>query len=423
VRLAPALRAALLAAVLLCSGGAIGSGSPAAAQSPSPGPTASPDSAAGTATPTATPTLAPGAAAAIPVWAYYYIWFDPSSWDRAKSDSPLLGEYSSDESAIMRKHIELAKSAGIDGFLVSWKDTPKLSNRLERLTKIARENDFHLGLVYQGLDFARRPIEVRQMCADLSTFADEYAANPVFRLRGDKPVVILTGTDQYSNADLERCIGPVRDRLTVLASSRSVEEWKRVSSIVEGSAYYWSSVNPEKPWYPRKLKEMGDAVHAAGGLWVAPAAAGFDARLIGGKTVVPRRGDRTLTLELQAALASSPDAIGLISWNEFTENSHVEPSRRYGTTALRTLSAFTGVGAAVPQLDSSAPTEEPAASGFNGVAALLIMGAVLGGVLIWARWRREPAPPVSHGPRPAGLDDHEAAHGHGTERRDDGGGL
>ena len=41
----------------------------------------------------------------IPVLAYYYIWFDPGSWDRAKTDYPALGRYSSDEPAVMRTHI------------------------------------------------------------------------------------------------------------------------------------------------------------------------------------------------------------------------------------------------------------------------------------------------------------------------------
>src|SRR5512141_1154151 len=30
----------------------------------------------------------------VPVLAYYYIWFDAQSWQRAKSDYPLLGKYS-----------------------------------------------------------------------------------------------------------------------------------------------------------------------------------------------------------------------------------------------------------------------------------------------------------------------------------------
>src|SRR5947209_464329 len=53
----------------------------------------------------------------IPVFAYYYIWFDPQSWDRAKIDYPLLGRYSSDDRSVMVQHIKWAKNAGITGFI------------------------------------------------------------------------------------------------------------------------------------------------------------------------------------------------------------------------------------------------------------------------------------------------------------------
>ena len=52
-----------------------------------------------------------------PLLAYYYIWFDPSSWNRAKTDYPSLGRYSSDDERIMLQHIKWAKAAGIDGFI------------------------------------------------------------------------------------------------------------------------------------------------------------------------------------------------------------------------------------------------------------------------------------------------------------------
>ena len=63
----------------------------------------------------------------IPKLAYYYIWFDSTSWNRAKTDYPLLGNYSSDDRTIMRQHILWAKAAGIDGFIVSWKSTDVLT--------------------------------------------------------------------------------------------------------------------------------------------------------------------------------------------------------------------------------------------------------------------------------------------------------
>jgi hypothetical protein len=326
----------------------------------------------------------------IPVLAYYYIWFDPSSWDRAKQDLPLLGRYSSDERAVMRQHIELARAAGISGFLVSWKDTPKLTERLRRLVEIARAENFKLGIVYQGLDFARQPIPVLTVAADLRLLADTYANDPVFHIVDTRPVVIWTGTDSFSEADLRSAVAPVRDRLKMMASSRSVDQWKRVSSIFEGNAYYWSSVNPSKSWYPRQLAEMGRAVHDSGDLWIAPAAAGFDARLVGGKAVVPRDGGRTLAKELQVATQSSGDVIGLISWNEFTENSHVEPSQKYGRTALQTVADFTGSTMPLPVLDSGTPGPGVDGGGLNGLAAITVMLGVLGALLTWTRWKRAP---------------------------------
>ncbi|MFN0282291.1 MAG: hypothetical protein ACKVZ6_10005 [Kineosporiaceae bacterium] len=339
---------------------------------------------------------------AVPMLAYYYIWFDPSSWDRAKKDTPLLGRYSSDERAVMRRHIELARSAGIDGFLVSWKDTPKLTERLHRLVEIAREQHFKLGIVYQGLDFARRPIPVAKVAADLALLADTYAKDPVFDVVGKRPLVVWTGTDQFSDADLRRAVDPVRDRLSMLASARSIEQWRRVHDLFEGNAYYWSSVNPVKTWYPRELSEMGQAVHATGDLWVAPAASGFDATLVGGKTVVDRANGRTLASELATAVRSTADVIGLISWNEFTENSHVEPSRLYGSTALEVVAGFTGSGSPLPVLDSGATGTGSAAGGLNGVAALSVMFVGLGALLVWRLWRRSPDDAGGGVPRPRG---------------------
>ena len=49
---------------------------------------------------------------------------------------------------------------------------------------------------------------------------------------------------------------------------------------------------------------------------------------VGGTSVVDRGGGRRCAREFDAATGSSPDAIGLISWNEFSENTHVEPSRQ-----------------------------------------------------------------------------------------------
>jgi MYXO-CTERM domain-containing protein len=337
-----------------------------------------------------------GAAAATtdprPTLAYYYIWFDATSWDRAKRDFPLLGRYSSDERRVMRQHVRWAKQAGIDGFIVSWKSSWRLNRRLEHLLDVAEEENFRLAVIYQGLDFERHPLPTARIAADLDQFADHYASREPFRLFA-KPLVIWSGTWRFRASDIAAVSRRLRGRVLLLASEKDVAGYRRVARHVDGNAYYWSSVDPARwPTYWTKLVTMGRAVHDRGGLWIAPAAPGFDARLVGGSSVVDRRDGQTLRRRLDGAVRSNPDAIGIISWNEFSENTHIEPSERYGDRYLEITSDALGAGfRSKAELDSS-DSPPRAATGIRYGTPLLIglltLAVVVGAAAI--RRRRRP---------------------------------
>lgn len=312
--------------------------------------------------------------APVPVFAHYYIWFNPTSWNRAKTDFPTLGRYSSDEAAVMHQHIEWAKEAGIRGFIVSWKSTDTLNSRLDTLVRIANDEDFNLAIVYQGLDFYRNPLPVKTVKADLAHFADRYAREDAFALFG-QPVVIWRGTWEFTPREIADVTRPLRDELLILASETDAQSYGRLAHLVDGDAYYWSSVDPSTSGdHEAKLGELSGAVHSGGGLWIAPAAPGFDSRMLGGTTVVERRDGKTLRLEMAAALRSSPDMIGLISWNEFSENTHVEPSQKYGSRYLHVLAEILRTPApTIPDFDSSAP---------SGSQSWLTSGMVLTGLTL-----------------------------------------
>jgi hypothetical protein len=338
------------------------------------------------------PTVVDPSGQPIPVLAYYYIWFDPNSWNRAKVDYSALGRYSSSDVAVMRRQVALAKTAGITGFLVGWKDTPVLDRRLAALVKVAQAADFKLGLVFQGLDFHRNPLPMAEVRSSFSYFAARYAGNPVFDLFG-KPVVVWSGTWMYTRAQMASITQAYGSRLSILASEKQPASYLAVADLFKGDAYYWSSVDPlATPGYQQKLDALAQTVHMRDGLWFAPAAPGYDARLIGGARVVPRRGGETLRLEMNAALQSSPDAIGVISWNEFSENTYVEPSRNYGSTSLKAIAGIEHANpGAIPNFDSSGP------SGFHvgssrfailGVVAIILAGSAGAVVLRTNRGRR-----------------------------------
>jgi hypothetical protein len=329
----------------------------------------------------------------VPVLAYYYIWFNHASWNRAKNDYPAVGRYSSDDATVMRTHIRWAKAAGIDGFIVSWKRTETLDRRLASLVEIAADEDFKLAIIYQGLDFSRHPLPVRKIRADLAWFASRYATSPVFRLF-DQPLVIWSGTWEFSVSALASVSKAVRSRVLLLASEKNPSGYHRLAGLVDGDAYYWSSVDPAVDRnHAAKLTDMAAAVHGSGGLWIAPAAPGFDARLIGGHRVVERANGETLRHQLQTALGASPDAVGLISWNEFSENSHVEPSLQHRTQALDVLSeVLAAPGPAAVDFDSSAPEGSPRPRGPLVALGVGFVTLTVVSLVAVASRRRRPGP-------------------------------
>lgn len=326
------------------------------------------------------------------VLAHYYIWYEATSWNRAKIDYPAAGRYSSEQESIMREHVELAKSVGIDGFIVSWKSTEVLDPRLELLLSIAEELDFKLAISYQSLDFNRDKLPLARIGDDLDLFVDRYADHPAFVLF-EHPLIIWSGTWEFSRDDIAAVTSARADQLLVLASEKSVEGYERIADVVDGNLYYWSSVNPETfPDYPAKLVEIADAVRKYNGIWIAPVAPGFDARLLGGETVVERLEGATFRAQWNGALASIPDAIGIISWNEFSENTHIEPSVGYGTEALIVVADLTGAPRpAAVDFDSSSPQGEPASESqvMRVVALSGLVGAIVGSVLVIRRRQQE----------------------------------
>jgi len=310
----------------------------------------------------------------IPLLAYFYIWYTPTSWNRLKIDYPLVGRYSSDDVAVMREQVRLAKQIGITGFLVSWKDTPILNRRLATLSSVAAADNFKLGIVMEGRDFAGDPIPMTEIRRSFSYVVSHYGSDPVYNIFG-KPLVVWSGTWVYSTKQLTSISTGFGAKLTILASDKQPASYQLIAHLFSGDAYYWSSADPaHTPEYAAKLNLFSAAVHKAGGLWLAPAAPGFDARLLGGIKDVPRRGGRTLRLAMNAAVASSPDAVGLISWNEYSENSQIEPSRTYGPTAIQVIASIEHAKApAVRDFNSSGPSGfDPGPSQFLILAVFIV---------------------------------------------------
>lgn len=270
------------------------------------------------------------------VLAYYYIWFDVPSWERAKTDLPTLGKYDSADPAVIAQHVAWARAAGIDALIVSWKHEPRLDEPLKVLVEASRAAGLRLVLLYQGLDFSRNPIDPGRITDDLAWFMEHYGQDPVFDVFG-KPAIILSGTPSFDRAAIKSFRTALDDAGSafLLGSEREADNYTALADLLDGDAYYWSSVDPSRDRnYQVRLQAMADVIRADGGLWLAPVAPGFDARLIGGTRVIDRADGATYRTEWSTALSTAPDGLAVISWNEFSENSQIEPSVTFGSRYL-----------------------------------------------------------------------------------------
>lgn len=334
----------------------------------------------------------------VPVYAYFYQWFNRTSWSRAKIDYPLAGRYSSDDRTVLRRQIAQAQAAGLTGFLTSWKSTDTLNRRLQMLLDEARPRGFDVGVVYEALDFQRKPLAINIVHHDLTELVARWG-RALTTGKFARPVIIWTGTADYSVAEIRSVHDALGGRAYLLASAKSAADYRRVAPFVDGDAYYWSSANPGTTYTRNRLDALARVVHEHQGIWLAPALAGFDGRPLHHARVVTRDRGRTLTRSLADAYASHPDAIGVISWNEWSENTYIEPGARYGRQELTALAAYLRAqGAATSAFAHSGAHHVPASpesraqwTGLHAVAFLTAATLVgFGLVLVQTRQRRRP---------------------------------
>jgi len=204
---------------------------------------------------------------------------------------------------------------------------------------------FSLMLGYEGLDNSRKPRSASDVRNDLNYFARTYAANSVFHVAayGAKAVVMFLDSGSYSTATLRSVLTPLHPKVTLIGDERGVSQWNRgVSSIFDGDGWYWSSENPySNPGAFAQLTALSSTLHAQHKLWFSPLSAGYDRANFGTNgSCVPRDGTQTLRRLYTGNAASHPDGWMFISWNEYFENTYVEPSVRYGSTYLDALGAL-----------------------------------------------------------------------------------
>lgn len=327
------------------------------------------------------------------LWAVYYAWYETatgpharwSQWSDDKTKAltpkpkskaqPLIGYYDSDNPAVARWHVQLAKAAGMDAFLVSWWGATHISGTAfeKVILPVAVEEKFKVALCSELAQFHHDVnVLARQMAEVLARTKD----SPAYLRVDGKPLVYLyqvpfdpkltPQTFATLRRGVEARVGPVywmMDKVTN-ANDRGMnfpDEWLKIPEIPMFGFYGTFSIRriwqytDLVPDYTRLVRQA----HAAGKKTFLPAHPGHDNSGFRPNDffVIPRDDGATLRGYLRAATDAGADAILLTSFNEWPETTVVEPSSSWADPYqyLRILAQWKGIAFKPPPLPE-APT-------------------------------------------------------------------
>lgn len=317
--------------------------------------------------------------------ASYYVWYrsDLSNWRDGHIHTPLLGEYRSDDPRVMRTHLEWAEEYGVDVFFVSWvghdgnPDVRYFDLNLQRLLehRALFETDRRVALLYESADrFHResdgtisfdRPENVERLLSDFEYLTKYYFEHPQFLRLNGRPVVYLYETLAF-RGDVIGAFQALRQHIRVhrklelfLISSDahpladpSDPALARRAGLFDGvsqwAAGYMTSGNYPKPYveYLQTGYERWARFAGREGLEFVPSVIpGFDQRRVrwGDPTSVPlERSPKRFRkrLEVIRPWLSRHRLLRIDTWNDFFENTQIEPTRSEGFAYLEEVRRF-----------------------------------------------------------------------------------
>ncbi len=304
------------------------------------------------------------------VLAFYYTWFDENSWDPARLPDLPTTPYVSRERAVMARHIEQAKAAGIDAFVVSWYGPRVENNQTETnfraMLDEAAARGFRLALdVEVTSPFFGGPGDVQ---AALQALLATHARHPAYLKADGKPVIFFWRQQRFDVgtwAAIRAAVDPGHNSLWI-------EEGVDVGmlSVFDGHHLYKVIWNPptDLAYTANKFSRLvrnAAANLAAAKVYVATVMPGWDDRKLGrGDSFgIGREDGAVYERSWRAAIGSAPDWIIITSFNEWPEGTYIEPSRAYGNRYLeltaRWSAAFKSGAVSAAVASAARPTPIP----------------------------------------------------------------
>ena len=296
------------------------------------------------------------------VLANYFAWYDANAWGACNisaGDRPLQ-PYASDDPAAIARHVNQARSAGVDGFTLNWFAPGDRTDRnFATLLAQSQGQPFFSSVVFLNhIWHGARPTQ-ESVGAAIRYLLDTYGQHPNFLKLNGKPVLFFTDVYRVptrSGQTPQEAWAAIRQRVDPNGQSWWIAEGLDPSylSVFDG-LYVHKITHRDYPNDYLKAPRWAERVRAWEArtgrpkLWIATLMPGWDDTRAGCRPDVrvpsaPHRRDREngnfYRATFEAALRSAPDWLWVNSFNEWVEGTYIEPSVLYGDLYLRLTGEF-----------------------------------------------------------------------------------
>ena len=276
------------------------------------------------------------------VLAFFYPWYQHFNWASEKLLDQPLSMYSTDLPDEVAQSLRDARAAGLDGVIVSWRgDTNWNDRRLEIVLDQAQTLGLKVSILAETLSATEgpegtvKPLSADKMHKWLEKAYDLYGRQPAMLKTRGRPVVFVYIADAFTPEEwrtMVRSLEASGRRMFLMADSLDPAFLESFSG-----AFTYGSIPPpdlERFYIDQALRAQSYNLIYGGERRVdaATVSPGYDDSHLARETtqVVDRANGALYEARWRVAGAAQPDWILVTSWNEFWENTHIEPSVLYG---------------------------------------------------------------------------------------------
>ncbi len=293
----------------------------------------------------------------------YYQSKNEAYWT-AITDSSVLGKYNSVNTAVLKQHDSLGGKAGLDFFIFPWNGTAD-NAQLNAFSAVSGSKtkmviSYNFSHLKVSVSAPLQGAKMTQMINECKTLANDYFAKDFYYKIGGKPVIMLTSLSIQNNTGTIIDFKRLRDTLSLelgklginpfllgeiptgwIPPQRYSEAIKQMDAIAITD---WSTDNYDRSvFFPSYIdiswKNWSDSARNWNIDFVPVVFPGFDDRLSNSRTkkFVMGRDDKFYKDFCNVAKRNmgKNKMVIINSWNNFKENTHIEPSATYGDKYIR----------------------------------------------------------------------------------------